>query len=314
MSALFRRKRVVEQSSLSHSSEPEASDADSDIDFFSSTKRKRTKQAAAASSSAGQKNGNSRSRISSSSAAANENGSGRAPGSAPSSSSSSQVVIDLDDSPDASAKLSQSASKPPASEVLIIDLDDDDDRSNVLSSSFIDEMEDSRIKKSLEAIRMSQNRLLSANKTVFIEESVVAPVLHQVNIPSAAERLRKANQSLSASQPSVSNTVATTENPDSPASDDENTLQVRTRLNGRHEHVWRVRAEDSFSKLLQRVSSLYALPPGKLSLVLDGDRISPEQKPGDFDLEAGDEVLVDAATDADLYANAVAAAADKAGR
>lgn len=64
-------------------------------------------------------------------------------------------------------------------------------------------------------------------------------------------------------------------------------------------------------QLTRRLDKYYGLSPGLLSLVFDGDKLTPDQTPQSLDMEEGDDVLIDVKVDKSLYDQAVATATKK---
>lgn len=70
---------------------------------------------------------------------------------------------------------------------------------------------------------------------------------------------------------------------------------------------------DSMSVLMQRMNALYSVPQGKISLIFDGEKLTPEKTPEMLEFDEGEDVLIDAKIDKSLFAKAVAAAEAKGG-
>ena len=78
-----------------------------------------------------------------------------------------------------------------------------------------------------------------------------------------------------------------------------------TRLNGEHEHKWKVKRGESFGTIMGKFAAFYGLDGGDVtSFQIDGEQIDKEGSPESLDMEDGD--LIDVKVTASKYSAAVA--------
>eukprot|EP01039_Chlorochromonas_danica_P003300 gene3300-3620_t len=218
-------------------------------------------------------------------------------------------VIELETSPapKASAEIIIPAA---ASPLEMVDLDGEGDEGKE-DPDFL------HLKSLLNKVHDSKRKLTSQSAVVNILDSPTESLTskdigyYAPEVRSAAQRVQDAfSRSSTLTRQSTASSSAKYDQ-DKEQEEEREWVTVRTRLNGQHEHSWKMGLSDGFSKLLQRLSSLYGVSSDSLKLIFDGDKLSPEQTPQFLDFEDGDEFLVDVKIDAKLYQKAVAKAAEK---
>lgn len=85
-----------------------------------------------------------------------------------------------------------------------------------------------------------------------------------------------------------------------------NSIKLITRLNGQHEHKWKINRANPLSKLHDQVAQLYGLQLSQVTMKFDGDVIGGNKTPDDLDMD--DENLIDIKIDKIFYDAAIATA------
>lgn len=80
-------------------------------------------------------------------------------------------------------------------------------------------------------------------------------------------------------------------------------IKLKTRLNGKHEHIWKFGMGDHFGKLIDKFALRYELQKNSFKLVFDGEPIKDKDTPQSIGLE--DEDLIDVTVDGKLFDNAI---------
>lgn len=79
-------------------------------------------------------------------------------------------------------------------------------------------------------------------------------------------------------------------------------VHIKVRVNGKLESTHKIGVEDKFAKLAGMVNAQYKLPEStKLSMEADGEGLGMGKTPADFDMEEGEDYLVDIKVDAKTF-------------
>ena len=85
-----------------------------------------------------------------------------------------------------------------------------------------------------------------------------------------------------------------------------NGINIKTRLNGKHEWRWNIKKDDKLKKLRDKYCEIYSVTLNQVSIEFDGVAIGDNDTPEGLDME--DDDLIDCSIHKDLYNGAIVAA------
>ncbi|KAJ1432745.1 hypothetical protein B484DRAFT_447639 [Ochromonadaceae sp. CCMP2298] len=145
----------------------------------------------------------------------------------------------------------------------------------------------------------------STNRVDLVASKDNEEVYKPPTVLTAAERAVRAQEAMLRydQQASSSSRASSTTNAQ-PEAKAEPMIKIVTRLNGNHDHPWRIRQDQAFGKVRAKFAEIYGLQVVQVKFKFDGDSISDDSTPTSLDLE--DEDLIEVVIDKALYEKAVA--------
>lgn len=238
-----------------------------------------------------------------------------------------------------SNKLSKSVTKTSKSNAVVsIDSSDDDVESESIVNSkkvqllpepiyYVDDstdvslLQDESIIKAKSLLKMvvAQNKKTTSKKididnTVEVEsytisESQSNSLISSIYIPkvkSAKERKQVYNKSNDVSLEYLNNIMGVSNEQEFAASSVAtgiSSIKLKTRLNGKHEFLWKIAKTDNFLKMKTKFAEVYGITAKSIKFIFDGQPLKDSETADDIDME--DDNMIDVKIPIDMYSNAV---------